>query len=284
MCHCWSRGSDWCCPQLHPLEACCRWNFGARQVQGGSSEGHTSSRLCFVEDGLTWLLHMCSGLDGADEEFVWKEGWPEKTSRTVSCSVFTMPIDQQGSPCWLLTTPTSACSGHRGGTAWQWPIGSMSSSVMSWDFNLDQPVDGRLRVHCLPGECFQQRCQAYKVWAGGGLVHVWGAFHNGAKSPLVLPDRYLTGEFYRGILRNTLVPFAKQHFGDNNPYQDDNVTSHHASVVLDFLQQGNVTKTEHTVKSPDCNTNTYLGWIGQCNNQYGHPVPEYWWAPSSPAG
>ena len=49
---------------------CCYWNFGARQVDGGSSEDHTSSRPCFVESDLTGSLHKCSGLDGADEEFV----------------------------------------------------------------------------------------------------------------------------------------------------------------------------------------------------------------------
>ena len=47
-----------------------------------------------------------------------------------------------------------------------------------------------------------------------------------------------------GILRNTLVPFAWQHFGDNYRYQDDSATPHRAWVVLDFLQQDNATKME----------------------------------------
>ena len=42
----------------------------------------------------------------------------------------------------------------------------------------------------------------------------------------MLPDRYFTGERYRGILRNNLVPFVRQHFGDNCRYQDDNATPH----------------------------------------------------------
>ena len=63
------------------------------------------------------------------------------------------------------------------------------------------PVDGRLRVRRLPGERFRPGCQAHRVQAGGGSVHVWGAFHNSAKSPLVLPDRYLTGVLYRGICK-----------------------------------------------------------------------------------
>ena len=120
------------------------------------------------------------------------------------------------------------------------------------------PVDGRLRVRRLPGERFRPGCQAHRVQAGGGSVHVWGAFHNSAKSHLVLPDGYLTGVLYRGILQNTLGPFARHYFGDNYRYQDDNATPHRARVVLDFLQQGNVTKMEQPPRSPDCNPIEHL--------------------------
>ena len=119
-------------------------------------------------------------------------------------------------------------------------------------------VDGRLRVRRLPGERFRPGCQAHRVQAGGGSVHVWGAFHNSAKSPLVLPDGYLTGVLYRGILQNTIVPFARHYFGDNYRYQDDNATPHRARVVLDFLQLGNVTKMEQPPRSPDCNPIEHL--------------------------
>ena len=115
------------------------------------------------------------------------------------------------------------------------------------------PVDGRLRVRRLSGECFRPGCQAHRVQAGGGSVHVWGVFHNSAKSPLVLPGGYLTGVLYRGILQNTSVPFARHYFGDNYRYQDDNTTPHRTRVVLDFLHQGNVTKMEQPPRSPDCN-------------------------------
>ena len=121
------------------------------------------------------------------------------------------------------------------------------------------PVDGRLRVRRLTGERFRPGCQAHRVQAGGGSVHVWGAFHNSAKSPpVVLPGGYLTGVLYRGILQNTLVPFARHYFGNNYRYQDDNATPHRARVVLDFLQQGNVTKMEQLPWSPDCNPIEHL--------------------------
>ena len=56
-------------------------------------------------------------------------------STTGSCPVDTVPIDPQGSPCWLSTAAVSAWSGHRCGRTWQWPIGSISSSVTSPDSN-----------------------------------------------------------------------------------------------------------------------------------------------------
>ena len=61
-----------------------------------------------------------------------------------------------------------------------------------------------------------------------------------------------------GIFQNTLVPFARHYFGDNYRYQDDNATPHRARVVLDFLQQGNVTKMEQPPRSPDCNPIEHL--------------------------
>ena len=97
-----------------------------------------------------------------------------------------------------------------------------------------------LRVRCLSVERFQQKIQADRVQDGGGSIHVWGAFHSGAKSPPVL-----TSELYRR--------FARQHFEDNSQYQDDNAASHHARVVIDFLQPGNVNKMKQPVRSLDCN-------------------------------
>ena len=67
----------------------------------------------------------------------------------------------------------------------------------------------------------------------------------------MLPDRNLTGELYSGMLQNTSKAFTRQHFGDNYRCQDGNATPHRAQIVLDSLQQGNVTKTEQPAWSPD---------------------------------
>ena len=121
-CYGWSHGRDSRYRQPHLPEACCHWNFGARQVHGGSLEDHTMSRLCFVQDGPTESLHKCSGLDGADEEIVWYEGCPENHGKLALVG-------------WL-----PCLYGHRGGRIWQWSIGSISSSVMSPDSNFTRKM------------------------------------------------------------------------------------------------------------------------------------------------
>ena len=112
------------------------------------------------------------------------------------------------------------------------------------------PVDGRLRVCSLHDERSQECYQAYNIQVDGGLAPVWVAFRSGAKAPPVLPDIHLTSELYSVILQNTLVPFARQHFGDNYCYQDGNATPYRARIVLEFPQQGDVTKMEQPARSP----------------------------------
>ena len=131
--------------------------------------------------------------------------------------------------------------------------GLMAAFIFDDESGFQQyPVDGRLKLRRLPGEHFQQMFEAYGVQAVSCSVHVWGAFHSGAKSPHVLPDRYLISELHRSILRNTFVPFARQHNGDNSRYQDDTAAPHHPRVVLDLLQQGKTTDIEQPERLPDC--------------------------------
>ena len=80
-----------------------------------------------------------------------------------------------------------------------------------WRFQL-YPVYGHMRVRRLPGERFQQGCQG-PSWRG--FCPCLGAFHSGAKSPLVFLDRNVNGVVYRDIVWVNMVPFARQHFGDN---------------------------------------------------------------------
>ena len=178
----------------------------------------------------------------------WGLAWKPWT--TGSCPMVTMPIDQQGSPCWLPPSPSLLGVGAEVAEPDNGPLAACNPW---WRVQIPTSPGKWLTVCCLPGEWFQQRCSAYRVQAGGGSVYVWGAFYSGAKSPLVLPDRHLTDELCRRILRNTLLPLARQHFGNNYRCQDDNAIPHRARVVLDFLQPGCATKMEQPARSPDCN-------------------------------
>ena len=134
------------------------------------------------------------------------------------------------------------------------------------------PVDGRMRVRRLQGERFLDACTGTRVQAGGGSVHIWAAFHSGAKTPLVTLDRNVTGVVYRDIMQNSLVPFARHHFGANFRYQDDNATCHRARVVTQYLTQVGVNKMQQPAKSPDCNPIEHL-WdeLGRAVNNMDHP-------------
>ena len=175
---------------------------------------------------------------------------PQKTTHRRDC-VFRMVWQDRFKSARALTVRLRNLYGMRAGR-WQHVICSNESSFQLY------PVDGRLRVHRLPNEHFQQRCQAYRVQAGGGSIHVWEAYNSGAKSSLVLPDRYFTSELHMGILQNTLVPFERQHFKENYRYQDDNATSHCALVVLDFHQRANVSKMVQPARLSDCNPTEHI--------------------------
>ena len=123
---------------------------------------------------------------------------------------------------------------------------------MSSRFQL-YPVDGRLRMRRLPGECFQQsaRLIGYKLMV---VPYTSGELFT------VMPNRLLCSRIDTSPVSSTeafcetlLVPFASQHFGDDYRYQDDNTTPHRARAVFYFLQQSNVTKMEQPARTPDCN-------------------------------
>ena len=59
-----------------------------------------------------------------------------------------------------------------------------------------------------------------------------------------------TDELYRGIFRNTVVPFPRQHFGDNYRYQDDKFTVLSSTL---FPSAGQCYQDGTPARSPVCN-------------------------------
>ena len=172
------------CATVNRIKASPRWLLG---------RSHTSSRLCFVGDGPTGSLHKCSGLDGADEQIVWNEVWLQNHRQPALVPRWRC-LYPQGNPvdCQPLSSPLGV------GTEMAEPDNDpLVACHLRW----------RIQIPTLPGRwqaygtsftwwALPVKCQAYRVQAADGSVHVFGAFRSGAISPLVLPDRYLTGELY----------------------------------------------------------------------------------------
>ena len=97
------------------------------------------------------------------------------------------------------------------------------------------PVDRRLRARRQIGERLRDECVQPRVAGGGGSVHVWGAICADGKSQLVILDRNVTGDVYRQLLDQELLPWARGMFGNNFRYQDDNAPVHRARVVTTYL-------------------------------------------------
>ena len=114
-------------------------------------------------------------------------------------------------------------------------------------------VDGRLRVRRLQGERLVDDCVQETVAGGGGSVHVWGAFHAGGKSELVVFRANVNGARYRDIMRQNLLPWARQQFGYNFRYQDDNAPAHRARLVQNFMVQEGANVLAQPACSPDTN-------------------------------
>ena len=76
-------------------------------------------------------------------------------------------------------------------------------------------IDGRIRVRRLQEEALHEDGIQYTIARGGGSVHVWGIFYAGGRSQLMILDRSVTGAAYLNILRETLLPWARQTFADN---------------------------------------------------------------------
>ena len=97
-----------------------------------------------------------------------------------------------------------------------------------------------------------------RVHAGERVLSMSGGIAQG--SQITPCDRQWCG--YRDIL----VPFARQHFGDNFCYQDHDATPHRSRVMTDYPQQEGITKMDQSAQSPDCNPIDHL-W-----DELGHAI------------
>ena len=103
----------------------------------------------------------------------------------------------RGRPYWQPIIAESAWHGHRGRRIWPSSSGSTSSLATTPDSNFILSMAGHKGASFARG--IARRIEYRQV--GGGSIHVWGAFHNNAKSLLChwIGTRmgWCTGTFYR---------------------------------------------------------------------------------------
>jgi hypothetical protein len=112
-----------------------------------------------------------------------------------------------------------------------------------------------------------------RIQAGGGGLTVWGCFHSRGKPDLVFIDGNLNHRRYLDILEAVLLPYARETFGENFVFQDDNAPPHRARAVRDFLQENDVEHLDWPACSPDMNPieNLWAEVTRHLNNQQDQP-------------
>ena len=119
-----------------------------------------------------------------------------------------------------------------------------------------RPVDGRTLVWRMRTEVLRQDLVEETTAFGGGSVMVWGAICCDGRSPLVVLRGTVTGESYRQILSNHLLPWAEQLLGHPETewrLQDDNATPHRCQTVRQFLESSNIRRIDWPARSTDLN-------------------------------
>ena len=133
------------------------------------------SRTCSVQDGPTWSFYRCSGLTTRMRNFYgMRAGRKTINSRLLFCAYRAYRPTRKP----LLTA--NHCRLHlEWAQSWQNLIMAHWQRVIFGDESGFQLylVDGRRRLHSLPGERFQHMQQDYRVKAGGGSVCIRGAFY-----------------------------------------------------------------------------------------------------------
>jgi hypothetical protein len=86
-----------------------------------------------------------------------------------------------------------------------------------------------------------------------GAVHVWCAFGHQFKPPLVRYSECFTGKSYVEFLEANLLPYARERYGEEIVFQEDNAPCHNAEVVKKWKLREGITNDSQPASSPDLN-------------------------------
>lgn len=118
--------------------------------------------------------------------------------------------------------------------------------------------DGRGRVWRSKAETLRTECLRPTVKHGGGNVMVWGCMSSKGLGRLHFIDGIMNSDMYIEILRDQMLPSAREVMGRRYLFQHDNDPKHTSKKVTAFLKQKKVKLLAWPPQSPDLNPIEHL--------------------------
>ena len=119
-------------------------------------------------------------------------------------------------------------------------------------------TEGWIRVRRREGERHIDVCVQHTDGNVGPSIMVWGGFHFGGKSELIIVDGNMNQQVYRRVLQQNLLPWARGTFQNNFVLVQDNAPPHKARATMTFLENQDVEVMDWLAKSPDMNPIEHL--------------------------
>ena len=131
---------------------------------------------------------------------------------------------------------------------WELVIFSDETQIHTYPLTHDQ------RVWTTPTEGLNPDLVVPMVHSEGVGLMIWSCISKNGVHDLVSMEGSVTGERYRDVLDDHLLPIIQNYFPDNNYlFQHDNSSIHSSHVVSNFLKGQRISVMEFPAKSPDLN-------------------------------
>ena len=134
-----------------------------------------------------------------------------------------------------------------------WTFNDWKKVLFSDESKFNVVSDGMVRVRRPNNARLEPRYCVKTVKHGGGNVMVWGCFSADGIGPLHEIKGIMTGEVYKEIMKDVMLPHADICMPQDWIFQQDNDPKHTSKVVKKWFQENNVEVLDWPAQSPDIN-------------------------------